>query len=117
MPAHLSVEERGEVALVLARIEAVLETLCVRGLRLTGPQQLETLDALEEELRGLGALNLAERLADLAEGIRADDPSSGGALMRAAIATRVFERVLTLDAVQGPLTTWAAELEPEDAGA
>lgn len=114
MSAHLSEEERGEIALVLARIEEVLETLCVRGLRVAGPRELETLDALEEELRTLGAQNLAERIADLAEGIRAEDPSAGAGLMRSAVATRVFERVLSLEACQGPLETW---LEAEEASA
>lgn len=113
--APLSEEERGEVALVLARIEEVLETLTVRGLRVAGARELETLDALEEELRTLGATHLAERIADLSEGIRADDPSAGGTLMRTAVATRVFERVLSLEACQGPLATWALALEDEGA--
>ena len=102
----LTDRERTEVNQVLERIQESLEQLCVRGLRAAGAPQIAALEALGEELSGIGASTLASCVEDLVEAIRAGDPRGGQALMRAAVTARVFERALSLEQARFPLELW-----------
>ena len=103
---------RADVVRAIERIEGVFVDLCIRGLRLAGANELASLEALHEELLGLGARRLAEAVGDVLEMARAGDPRGGAALMRAAITLRLFERVLSLEAAAEPLQRWVEAAEP-----
>lgn len=86
-----------EIADTLEAVRRELEGLVVRGLRAAGPADTARLCAMRDELRRAGASHLAERLTELLDRARADDPAAPAALMRTLSSLRVFERVLTLD--------------------
>ena len=60
----------------LARLQATLDDLIVRGLRAAGPCEMARLIALGDEFRRAGAGHIAGRLVDLVDGLRADDRAS-----------------------------------------
>jgi hypothetical protein len=104
-----------EVVLTLEQLRRELEELAVRGLRAVMPRQVERLGLLREELEGIGAEHLAGTLGELQQAIRADDPAAAKALLRAQIALRVFERMVTLEVAQAQLQQLAEALAPADA--
>lgn len=93
-----------EVVQTIERLQHSFEDLAVRGLRSCGADQLQVLSILHEELDRIGAAHLAGRLEDLIEKIRNDDRGAARALMRAQASLRVFERLLTLEAVEREMT-------------
>jgi len=98
------VQEVQEVVQTIERLQHSFEDLAIRGLRSCGPDQLQVLSALHEELDRIGAAHLAGRLEDLIEKIRNDDRGSARALMRAQASLRVFERLVTLETVEREMT-------------
>jgi hypothetical protein len=92
-----------EIVQTVERLEGELVDLAIRGLRAVGPQHLASLEALRQEFERIGADHLAGRIATLVGAIRADDRNAAVALLRAQASLRVFERVLTLQAVGGVL--------------
>lgn len=109
MPVH------EEVVLTLEQLRRELEELAVRGLRAVVPRQVERLGLMREELEGIGAEHLAGTLGELEQALRTDDPAAARALLRAQIALRVFERMVTLEVAQGKLQQWAEALAPAEA--
>lgn len=97
-------QEVQEVVQTIERLQHSFEDLAIRGLRSCGPDQLQVLSALHEELDRIGAAHLAGRLEDLIEKIRNDDRGSARALMRAQASLRVFERLVTLETVEREMT-------------
>ncbi|MBS2003460.1 MAG: hypothetical protein U0103_22135 [Candidatus Obscuribacterales bacterium] len=97
-------QEVQEVVQTIERLQHSFEDLAIRGLRSCGPDQLQVLSALHEELDRIGAAHLAGRLEDLIEKVRNDDRGSARALMRAQASLRVFERLVTLEAVEREMT-------------
>ena len=90
-------DEIAELRDALDRLHAALDDLVVRGLRVAGPQDLAKLVALRDEFRAAGAGQLAERLDTAIEAVRADDRGAAAAVLRAMTATRLFDRMLTLE--------------------
>jgi hypothetical protein len=90
-------DEIAELRDALDRLHAAMEDLAVRGLRAAGPQDLAKLAALRDEFRGAGAGHLAGRLDSTIEAVRADDRGAAATLLRAMTATRLFDRMLTLE--------------------
>jgi hypothetical protein len=88
-----------EIVATVERLESELVDLGIRGLRAVGPQHLAALQSLHEELQRIGADHLAGRIEFLVSAIRADDREAAVALLRTQASLRVFERVLTLQAV------------------
>lgn len=86
-----------EIAYTLGRLQTEFEDLAVGGLRATGPERVAALQALSEELNGLGAAHLAMRLKVLAEAIQNGRRESASALMLAQASVRVFERLVTIE--------------------
>jgi len=87
-----------EVTATLFALHHAFEDLIVRGLRSSGPDDLRRLDAIGAELARAGAGYVAGAIADVGHRVRESAPSAPRALLRAQTATRVFERVLSLDA-------------------
>jgi hypothetical protein len=90
-------EEIAQLRDALDRLHAALEDLVVRGLRAAGPQDLAKLKALRDEFRSAGAGHIAGRLNTALEAVQADDRTAAAALLRAMTATRLFDRMLTLE--------------------
>ena len=90
-------DEIAELRDALDRLHAALDDLVVRGLRVAGSQDLAKLVALRDEFRAAGAGNLAERLDAAIEAVRADDRGAAAAVLRTMTATRLFDRMLTLE--------------------
>ncbi|MBS1954701.1 MAG: hypothetical protein JST89_10970 [Cyanobacteria bacterium SZAS-4] len=99
-----------EVVQTIERLQQTFEDLAVRGLRSCGPEQLTVLSSLHEELDRIGAAHIAGRLEDVIMKIRNDDRGSARALMRAQASLRVFERLLTLQTVEGEMSRLQALL-------
>ena len=104
-----------EVVLTLEQLRRELEELAIRGLRAVAPRQTARLGLIREELQGIGAEHLAGTLGQLEGALRNDDPAAAPALLRAQIALRVFERVVTLEVAQAQLQQLAEALVPADA--
>jgi hypothetical protein len=77
-------------------LNAELQDLVVRGLRVCGPQHLAPLRAMHQELARVGARHVADRLEKLIAAIEADGSHAAAELLGTQAALRVFERVLTL---------------------
>ena len=106
--------ETDEVLHTLDHLQTVLADLAVRGLRSAGPQQIAALKSLGTELERMGAGHLAGRVEAVLVAVEKDDRSAAPALLRAQASVRVFERVLTLEAVAEALHVLAHPSE-EDA--
>ena len=90
-------DEIAELRDALDRLHAAMDDLVVRGLRAAGPQDLAKMVALRDEFHAAGAGHLAERLNTTIEAVRADDRGAAATLLRAMTATRLFDRMLTLE--------------------
>lgn len=91
-------EQRAEVAQTLLELQKCFEELVVRGVKSTGADELKRLSAIGEEFGRSGATYVAQSVGELVRAAREGDPSAARALLRAQTASRVFERVLSLDA-------------------
>ncbi len=87
----------------LRQLQSEFEDLAVGGLRSLGPEHLPLLRSLGEQLDTIGALHIGGRVHTLAEAIENDDKSAATALMRAQASLRLFERILTTDAIEKEL--------------
>src|SRR5262245_42699502 len=96
-------DEIAELRDALDRLPAAMDDLAVRGLRAAGPRDLAKLTALRDEFRDAGAGHIAERLSATIEAVRSDDRGAAAALLRAMTATRLFDRMLTLEVAAGML--------------
>jgi len=92
-----------EVMQTLERLNAELQDLLVRGLRVCGPEHLRPLRAIHTELKRIGADYLTGRLTILVDAIDSDQRDSAAALLQTQAALRLFERILTLRAVEQQL--------------
>jgi hypothetical protein len=90
-------EEIAQLRDALDRLHAAMDDLAVRGLRAAGPQDLAKLKALRDEFHSAGAGHIAQRLSTAVEAVQADDRSAAADLLRAMTATRLFDRMLTLE--------------------
>jgi len=88
-----------EVAGLIDRIQQLLADLSIRGLRIAGSQGLSQLDQLRDELAQINAGNLSNQVAELADAIRTNAPNAAAKLLETQTTLRVFERVLTKEAV------------------
>lgn len=107
-------DEIAELRDALDRLHSALDDLVVRGLRVAGAQDLAKLVALRDEFRAAGAGGLAERLETAIEAVRSDDRSAAAAVLRAMTATRLFDRMLTLEVAAGLLLANQHDEEGED---
>jgi hypothetical protein len=108
-------EELAELRDALDRLHTALDDLAMRGLRAAGPQDLARLTALRDEFQAAGARHIAERLTTTIDAVRADDRGSAASLLRAMVAGRLFDRMLTLEVAAGMLSAEeAADAADED---
>jgi hypothetical protein len=107
-------DEIADLRDALDRLHAAMDDLAVRGLRAAGPQDLAKLTALADEFRAAGAGHIAERLNATIEAVRADDRCAAATLLRAMTATRLFDRMLTLEVAASMLTGHGAAAETDD---
>lgn len=105
--------ETQEIVHTIEQLQNAFEELTVRGLRSAGSEQLKKLESLKEEMERIGAAHMAHRIEVVIEGIQKDDRKAAAALMRAQATLRVFERVLTLETIDGIFSRICAG---EDAG-
>lgn len=104
-------EELAELRDALDRLHTALDDLAMRGLRSAGPQDLTRLTALRDEFKDAGAAHIAERLTTTIDAVRADDRNSAATLLRSMVASRLFDRMLTLEVAAAMLS---AEDRAED---
>src|SRR5258708_19014067 len=102
-------DEIAELRDALDRLHAAMDDLAARGLRAAGPQDLAKLPALRDESSAAGAGHIAERLNATVEAVRSDDRGAAATLLRAMTATRLFDRMLTLEVAAVMLTADRAE--------
>ena len=102
-------DEVAELRDAIDRLQAALEDLVVRGLRVAGPKDLARLNLIRDEVRAAGASHLADRLSTLADAIASDDRSAAPALLRALTALRLFDRMLTLEVAASALARAEAD--------
>lgn len=105
--------ETQEIVHTIEQLQNAFEELTVRGLRSAGSEHLKKLESLKEEMERIGAAHMAHRIEVVIEGIQKDDRKAAAALMRAQATLRVFERVLTLETIDGIFSRLCAG---EDAG-
>jgi hypothetical protein len=106
-------DEIAELRDALDRLHAAMDDLAVRGLRAAGPQDLAKLTALRDEFRAAGAGHIAERLNTTIEAVRSDDRGAAATILRAMTATRLFDRMLTLEVAASMLTAHVAADESD----
>ncbi len=106
--------ERKEIAATLDALRRELEDLVLRGVGAAVGSDLARLEATRDELAGVGAAHVAERLTTLVREARAHSPGAAAALLRTFTTLRVFERVLTLDTVAPLLDDALADGDGEE---
>ncbi len=89
--------ERAEVTAALFALHHAFEDLVVRGLESSGPDDVQRLQAIGDEIGRAGAGYVAGAILDVVRRVRESDDGAARALLGAQTATRVFERVLSLD--------------------
>lgn len=87
-----------EVTATLFSLQQAFEDLVVRGVRSVGADDVLRLQSLGEEFGRCGALYLSKIIAELVHTAKEGGDGAARALLRAQTASRVFERVLSLDA-------------------
>lgn len=107
-------DEIAELRAALDRLHAATDDLVVRGLRAVGPQDIAKLAALRDEFRSAGAEHLASRLTAVVDAVRSDDRQAAAALLRAMTATRLFDRMLTLEVAGAALASAAGAVHEEE---
>lgn len=105
-------DERAALRDALDRLHAALDDLAIRGLRAAGPRDIARLSALRDEFLHAGAGHISERLGATIDGIQADDRGAAACLLRAMTATRLFDRMLTLEVAAEMLSTAAQGHQP-----
>jgi hypothetical protein len=90
---------RAEVCATLDALESELDDLVVRGLSSCNNDDVRALIVCAADLNGAGASHVAGRIDDVVNRQRAADKGAARALLQLMTSLRVFERVLTLEAV------------------
>lgn len=88
-----------EIVGVVERVQREVEDLAIRGLRVVGPQHLASLEGLGGEFARINAGYLADQIGGLVQAISEDDASAAAKLMQVQTTLRLFERILTSEAV------------------
>lgn len=96
---------------LVARLNALLDALVVRGLRTAGAEERARLASHRDHLAGIGANHLAAALAELLAALEDGRREAARALLAARASVRVFERLLTLRVVAAQ---WQAAAAAED---
>lgn len=96
---------------LVARLNALLDALVVRGLRTAGAEDRARLASHRHHLADIGASHLAAALADLLVALADGRREAARALLAARASVRVFERLLTLRVVAAQ---WQAAAAAED---
>jgi hypothetical protein len=105
MPAGADAAAHAEVTSALFALQQTFDELVVRGLEATGKDDISRLSSIGEEFGRAGAAYVAEHVETLlARHIRGGDKQASRALLRAQTVTRVFERVLSIDAAIAALS-------------
>ncbi len=94
---------RAEVCATLELLEGEIEDLFVRGLSAANADDVRTLDHAARQLDGAGASFVAARIDDVIVLQKAGAKTAAKALLQLQTTLRVFERVLTLEAVEALL--------------
>lgn len=103
-----------EILQTLERVQALLDDLVVRGLRTAAPEQIKSLDVMQEQFERMGAAHLAGKLKTVVEALRNEDPAGAKAVMTAQASLRLYERLLTLENATAALSAF---IEAPDAAA
>ena len=98
--------ETEEITYHLQQLQAEFEDLAVGGLRTMGPEHLPLLQSLSEHFTQIGATHSGQCLHDLTNAIRNNDKGAAVALMRAQASLRLFERILTKEAISAELQSY-----------
>jgi hypothetical protein len=88
-----------EIVGIIERLQRDIADLAIRGLRVVGPQHLASLETVHDELSRINASYLAEQIGGLIAAIRADDPTASRRLMQMQTTLKLFERMVTQQAV------------------
>lgn len=108
---------RAEVCDTLDGLERALDDLVVRGLSASEVNDIAALEVAAASLDGAGAGHVAARITDVVTRQRGADKGAARAVLQLQTSLRVFERVLTLEAVTDLLAVDEEEDATEDATA
>ena len=92
------------LALVI-RLNQLLDSLCIKGLRALDSEDLARLSAQADALASIGAAELATRLRQLTDHLREGSRDAAAEAFRARASIRVFERLLSLRIAGGALAS------------
>ena len=98
-----------EVIDTVERVQKALDHLLVRGLRAAGPDEIRTLEAHRDGLRGAGARYLADALDQLIVRTQESTRDAAKAMFHAQTSLRLFERRMSLRAVSAHWSKTPAE--------
>ncbi len=96
----MPIQEYQEVSDTIQSVQDQFEELVLRGLRSADSAHIQSLRAMQAEFARIGAAYLAERLGDLSNALENDNMDAASALLRAQTSLRLFERILTTEAVE-----------------
>ncbi|MDP2345782.1 MAG: hypothetical protein Q8O67_32865 [Deltaproteobacteria bacterium] len=113
-PASARQGWRADVCETLERLDKEIEDLCVRGTSACGPEDLKLLATAKDSLEGAGAAHVAARLDDVIQRIRAGDRKAATAVLQLQSSLRVFERVLTIEAMHELLAMPKSKNDEDD---
>ncbi len=92
-----------EIVGIIERVQRDIADLSIRGLRVVGPQHLASLESVRDELSRINAGFLAEQIGGLIVAIQNDEPTSARQLLQTQTTLRLFERIVTQEAVSESL--------------
>ena len=93
-----------EIIHTIEQVQALFQDLVIGGLRTATQERLNTIYAMQEEFERIGAVHIAEQLAQLHDAVRSDSPEAAAILMRTQARVRLLERILTIEIAESALT-------------
>ncbi len=93
-----------EIIYTIEQIQTLFQELVIGGLRTATQERLNTIHAMQEEFERIGAVHIAEQLAQLHDAMRNDRPEAAAILMRTQARVRLLERILTIEIAESALT-------------
>jgi hypothetical protein len=104
-----------EIVGIIERLQRDIADLSIRGLRVVGPQHLASLESVRDELSRINAIYLANQIGGLVAAIQNDEPTAARQLLQSQTTLRLFERLVTQEAVSESLQGLIEDQEGEGA--
>jgi len=92
-----------EIIYTIEHIQRLFQDLVIGGLRTATQDRLNAIQSMRDEFERVGAVHIAEHLAQLHQALSTDSPEAASILMRAQARVHLLERILTIEMVEGAL--------------